>query len=268
MDSLNSVTVNSESNIGDALVEREGEAVVESNSAILGADGMARLFRSTDAVAKPATARAKNNLSQSVQKMWERSDEMNFKARGDRDMTQEEVTEYLDEQSNPFEPLPDDHEERILDAIEKGDLEALQQLENVHVYQTFRDQKKDKMGDDYDENALEKDQVAMCAKEIWRHFDGLRKLRTKIVDDGEWDQLISEPSWAKFIRWYPTFAGAAADLTIHEHEVDSLRQMLEQKHMLETDANYTRDRADAAFDMYSHGAYAMACKKSQDTYAK
>lgn len=262
MDPANSVTDKPE----NALVSASGAEALDKTA--LDKGSMTRLLGSTDAVRRPIMARVDNALSHSVQKMWERSDDMKFKARGDRDMTQDEVSEYLEKQSNPFEPLPDDHEERMMAAIEKGDLEALQALNNVHVYQTYRDQKKDEMGDEYDEDALEEGQVAMSAKEIWSHFDALRTLRAHIVEEEKWDQLISEPKWAKFIRWYPTVAGAASDPTIPEHEVDSLRQMLEQKHMMETDSAYTRDKANAAFDVYGHGEYAMACKKAQEKAAQ
>lgn len=222
-----------------------------------------RVLKSTDAVRKPIMGHTENAMSKAVQNMWERADEMMFKQRGDKDMTDTEVTKHLDSQPNPFEPLPEDHDARLAEAIEKGDLEALTNMENVYVYQTYRDQKKAQQGEEYDDNALEEGQVAMTAKAIWNHFETLHKLRGQITDEGEWDKILETPKWAKFIRWYPTIAGMAATSDIAEHDVDSLRHMLEQKHMLETDNGYTRAMADAAYDVYSHGPYVEACKKAQ-----
>jgi hypothetical protein len=246
-------------------MESPDTTVVKRGPSALPSKVLDRVLKSTRAVRKPVTGYADDNtLGRTVQAMWERADEMMFEERGDRDMTKHEVAEHLSKQPNPFDPLPEDHDERLAEAIERGDLEALQKMENVYVYQTYRDQKKDQQGEDYDDAALEEGQIAMTAKAIWNHFDELHKLRTQISGKNEWDALLATPKWSKFIRWYPTIAGMAANPAIPEHEIDSLRQMLEQKHMRETDSSYTQEMANAAFDEYSHGEYLRVCKKIHD----
>ena len=223
-------------------------------------DSLSKLKASTAPVRKSIAA-PDSSLSKSVQAMWHRADEMNFKARGDKDMSKDEVEAHLDCKSDPFKPLPEGHEERMMAAIKAGDLEALKQMDNVQIYQTYEDQKKEKEGEEYDQ--YQADQLILDARGIWEHFDTLRKIRKSDISESEWEDTLKQRKWSQFIRWYPTFAGCASDPTIPEYEVDRLCQMLEQKRMMEQDSAYTRAQADAAVELYGTGAYTDACAKAQ-----
>lgn len=238
-----------------ALVESRGGATMSSSgvSELVGSTGAANL------VDVEETAPIKNT----VESMWHRADEMKFKERGDRDMTKQEVTEFLSDKTNPFDDLPDDAEDRILEAVKNGDLEALKKIDNVQIYQTYEEQEKEQRGDDYDEDAHNDDQLVLNAKGIWDYFDNLRKLRATITDQSEWDQLLDSPKWARFVRWYPTIAGYAATPNLPDYQVDEIRFMLDQKRMMEDQTEYTRAQADAAMEVYSKGEWKEKCHQMQ-----
>lgn len=193
-----------------------------------------------------------------IQAMWHRADDMQFKERGDRDMTQEEVTDHLNSHANPFEPLPEDNNDRIAEAIRNGDLETLKQIDNVHIYQSYRDQAEEQ-GKDVD--ALEEGQLVLKSGELWAHFQALRALRKQHKDEAEWEQAIDTPKWKRFLRWYPTIFGYAATLNLAPRHIESTRFMIEQMHMHETNPNYTRAHMDAAMEYYNRTKWIEMCMK-------
>lgn len=210
-------------------------------------------------VGAPSVSDNSDPTSYIVEQMWSRADDMMFEERGDRDMTKDEVQEYLSNQPNPFKALPPDHADHVREAVSRGDLETLKNMENVCVYQTFHDQhieqakaRGEYVEDDGSAHARYDGQVVLNAKEIWEHFDELRKLRqTHLQNEEIWNAELAKPKWKTFVRWYPTIAGYAATPNCSEDNVNFVRMMLEQKHRQEHDAAYTRAHADAAMEMYN-----------------
>lgn len=193
------------------------------------------------------------SMSDVVQRMWHKSDVLRFAARGDKDMSKPEIAAHLDKHSNPFEPLPEGNGARIAEAVKSGDLEALKKISNVHIYQTYEDQRKDE-----GEEGLEDGQVVLTAKEIWKHFEELRELR-RTLDNLAFAVVIDQPKWTAFLRFYATLFGWAATPDLAPRFVDTVRDMCEQKNRMETDAAYTRAHADAAIDYQSNTSWVKQC---------
>lgn len=192
-----------------------------------------------------------------VREAWERADEMMAKHRGLKDKTPAEVKEYLASKPNPFVPLSEEEQRRTMEAFEAQDVEALAKMDHVQVYETYVDQRKreaKEAGVEYEK--YQKGQLILDAKTLWNYFVDLRALYEKHKDDNEaFEKAIQCRKWQQFLMWYPTIFGMARSPDPQGYHIDTMRMMVEQKHMMETNPAYTEEYASAAMHVHHYGEW-------------
>ena len=131
-------------------------------------------------------------------------------------------------------------------------------MDNVTIFQTYEDQKKDQGR----EGEIDPDHPQLDAKGMWECFNKLRGMRdstTKPLHELAEDMLrISE--LRRFIKFYPSLSAIAVSHP-DESELNYMRQMMDQKRMQEENPNYTLPHADAAMKQFRSTVYASERNK-------
>lgn len=191
-----------------------------------------------------------------VVQCWEEVDKMESAERGDKDMTKEEVQNYLSKQANPFEPFAPDREERVKAVFTSGDLNELQKIDNVTVYESQYDRAKNS-----DETVQARTHgLVLTAKQQWDYFCELNKIFKTLSQSDlvQYQETLKLPKWLSYLRYYPVQYSYATS-NVSTREIVGLKRMLEQKQRLEEDPNYTMSQADAAITLQHQTEWAPSC---------